>query len=112
VGPWPNSTVSSSFSCCTLGVLAFTDWQVATLLAMSWLTVGVEIAVPLSFLISKFRPLSIAALFVAQGFITYFSGEIDFAFTAFAILLLFVKDFALFRYASLAGLLLVMQPWA
>ena len=42
---------------------------------------------------------------------SFFSGEIDFAFTAFAILFLFVPRLARFTYPSLACLFFIVQPW-
>lgn len=89
----------------------FAQWQIGILLVLSWLTIIVEILLPISLLIPKFRPLGIVGLFIFQCFITYFSGETDFAFTAFAILFLFVPRLARYSYPSLACLLLVVQPW-
>lgn len=87
------------------------SWQTGILLALSWFTILLEILLPLFLLSNKLKPIGIMSLFIFQGFIAYFSGEIDFAFTAFAILFLFTPRFASFAYPSLAFLFLVVQPW-
>lgn len=97
--------------CGSQGLLQFNFLQTSVLLALSWLTIGVEILLPLSLCINKIRPLAIVGLFIFQAFVSYFSGEIDFAFTAFAILFLFIPRHASIAYPSLACLFLVVQPW-
>lgn len=98
-------------ACCRSDVFSFSGWHIGILLALSWLTIIVEIFLPFSLLVPRFRSLGIAGLFIFQAFIAYFSGEIDFAFTAFAILFLFIPKLARFTYPSLACLFLVAQPW-
>jgi hypothetical protein len=80
-------------------------------LSLSWITIIAEIILPFSLLIPKFKTLGIILLLICQGLIAYFSGEIDFAFTAFAILFLFIPQLAAFTYPSLACLMLLVQPW-
>jgi hypothetical protein len=60
----------------------------------------------------RFRNLCIGALFLFQWCIAICSGEIDFAFTAFAVLLLFTPRFARVGYPVLAIIYLVVLPWA
>lgn len=95
----------------SIGVFEFTKWQIGILLTLSWLTIALEILLPLFLLSNKLRPIGIMGLFIFQSFIAYFSGEIDFAFTAFAILFLFIPRLAHITYPSLAFLFLVVQPW-
>ncbi len=104
-------TNAEALACCTEGVFEFSKGQIGILLALSWLTIIVEIVLPLSLLSPKLRPLGIVSLFIFQSFVSYFSGEIDFAFTAFAVLFLFVPRLAPFTYPSLACVFLVVQPW-
>jgi hypothetical protein len=98
-------------TCCTQGVVHLTRLQVGLLLSLSWLTIAVEIFLPLSLLFPKLRALGIGGLFIFQGLVAYFSGEIDFAFSAFAILLLFIPRAARWSYPCLALLFLMVKPW-
>lgn len=107
----PDNSLKPLF-CCSEARLAFTSVQIGILLGLSWLTILLEIFLPLSFLHNRWRHLGVFGLFIFQWMIGYVSGEIDFAFTAFAILFLFVPRLAPLAYPSLALIFLVVQPWA
>lgn len=104
--------VQFPFACCVHGFFNIPSWQTIFLLGLSWLTIVAEISLPLMFFFVKLRPFALIGLFLAQAFIAYFSGEIDFAFSAFAILFLFIPSLARFLYPLLAIIFLVVQPWA
>jgi hypothetical protein len=110
-GPFSFADGQNSFSCCREGMIEFSPWQMVILLTLSWSTIVVEILLPLSVLIVRFRSCGIVGLVIFQCFVSYFSGEIDFAFTAFATIFLFIPQFARFTYPSLAFLFLLVQPW-
>lgn len=98
-------------TCCIHAAITLTYWQRNILLALAWITIIAEIFLPLSFLVPLLRPFAIFSLFLFQGIVAYFSGEIDFAFSAFAILILFIPRIASWTYPSLAFLFLVVKPW-
>lgn len=104
--------VFTKLFCCTNNTIELSQVHIGILLGLSWATIIVEIFLPLSFIIPKARMLVILGLFIFQGATTYFSGEIDFAFTAFAILFLFIPRVAPVAYLGLACLFLLVQPWA
>jgi hypothetical protein len=81
------------------------------ILMFSWFTIAAEIVLPLLFMFPRLKNWSLFGLFVFQALIAYFSGEIDFAFTAFAILFLFIPKASPWSYYGLAILLFVVQPW-
>lgn len=107
----PHPTSSQLFECCVYGPLHFSSVQTAILLALSWGTILLELMLPVAMFIPRVRWVGLAGLFTAQFFIGYLSGEVDFAFTAFAILFLFVPRIARFTFPALAGLLVVVHPW-
>lgn len=107
-GPLPNN-----FSCCLEKSLSFTFTQRVIVVGLSWLTIAAELALPIMVFLSppRFQKASIIMLMLAQASITYISGEIDFGFTAFAILFLFVPKSAPVVYPALACLFLMVRPW-
>ncbi len=111
IGSWFHLGSFAFLECCKEGVLELRSWQVFFLLGFSWITIIVELALPLLVLFSRYKNYAIAGLFIFQFIIAYFSGEIDFAFTAFAILLLFIPKIAPLSYTALGMLLLWGQPW-
>ena len=102
---------SLSAPCCSHTAILFTPWQAGFLLGLAWMTIIVEIFLPLSLLIPVLKHFGIFGLFIFQGIIAYFSGEIDFAFSAFAILFLFIPRTAPWTYPALAFLFLMVKPW-
>ncbi|MCA9507441.1 MAG: hypothetical protein KC505_03345 [Myxococcales bacterium] len=99
------------FGCCSQAVIHFGLWQRGLLLACSWFTIIAELGLPILVLVPKFRNLGITGLFIFQVTIAFFSGEIDFAFSALAILLLFVPKSAPYGYVLLTCLIFMVQPW-
>lgn len=111
IGSWFGLEKIEFFECCKEGSLKLSYVHVFFLLILSWTTVIAELGLPLMVVFSRYKNYAIAGLFVVQFVIAYFSGEIDFAFTAFAILLLFLPKIAPFSYTTLGILLLWGQPW-
>lgn len=106
-----NPFVAYSFSCCTMSHFFFSNLQIAIILLMSWLTIFLEIALPVMVFLPRTRIFGLVFLFIFQAVIAYFSGEIDFAFTAFATLFLFVPSMAFLLFPSLSALFLLVHPW-
>lgn len=102
---------SIPLACCTETALSVADWQAAIMLGLSWVTILAEIFLPIGLFIPKLRTLGIIGLFIFQAVIAYYSGEIDFAFTAFAVLFLFIPKFSSWSYPTLACFLLAVKPW-
>jgi hypothetical protein len=109
--PFFGQVALAPLACCMTAVFEFPQWQANSMLVLSWLTIIMEISLPILMLAPRFRSIGIVGFFVTQGTIAYFSGEIDFAFTAFAILFLFIPKFSRFTYPSLACIFLLVQPW-
>jgi hypothetical protein len=88
------------------GALQLTSCQAGVLLVASWLTIASELLLPLALFFTGTRTLALIALFGVQGMIAYFSAEIDFAFTAYGILLLFVPRISGWAYPLLSSVYL------
>ena len=103
--------IQAPLACCSVLPFANSPAFAGFLLLLAWATVLTEIILPWGLFLPKVREYTLLALFIFQANIAYFSGEIDFAFTAFAILLLFVPRIARVAYPIHIGLMLVVQPW-
>ena len=99
-------------SCCTVAETSFPVWQVFFFQGLSWLTIAGELLLPLGVLWRRSHQISISGLLLLQGLIGYFSGEIDFAFTAYAILLLVLPRWSTVTYPLLTVIYLGVCPWA
>lgn len=102
---------SVPLACCTNTAQSVAIWQAAVMLGFSWMTILAEIFLPVCLFIPKLRTLGIIGLFIFQAVIAYYSGEIDFAFTAFAVLFLFIPKFSSWSYPILACFILAVKPW-
>ncbi len=98
-------------ACCSARQLGVSVAGAAFFIGLSWATILAELLLPLALFFHRTRYLALAALFVFQGMIAYFSGEIDFAFTAYAILLLFVPVLYRWTYPVLIAAYLWVCPW-
>jgi len=98
-------------ACCTVSTLAISNWHLGFLFSIAWMTIVIEFLLPWALLIPKVRSFAFLGICLFQAMIAYFSGEIDFGFTAFAILFLFVPRISHLTYALLACIFLLVQPW-
>jgi hypothetical protein len=100
-----------ALDCCTSSKLLMKDGHTAFFLILSWLTILTELALPFTLLFKRTRAVGFLSIFFFQGTIAYFSGEIDFAFTAFGVLLLFVPRVAWIGYPTLVSIYFLVQAW-
>lgn len=101
----------SPLICCGGADLILPAWEVFLFRAMGVMTVLTEIFLPLTLLFRKTRLIGVILLFLFQLTIGLSSAEIDFAFTAVAILLLFEPRVARVAYPVLGFFYLVVSPW-
>jgi len=75
-------------------------------------TIATEIGLPWLVLFDRWRALALGLLFAFQLSVGIFSWELDFAVTAFAILLLFTPRYGRIGYPLLLIFYLGVSPWA
>jgi hypothetical protein len=97
--------------CCGNGAIDLPRWEANLFRAMGVLTIATELFLPLTLLFQKTRVAGAFLLFLFQLTIGTMSGEIDFTFTAVAILLLFTPEVERVGYGLLAGAFLYWAPW-
>lgn len=97
--------------CCGIGPVPWPAALPWVLLAMGISTILVEVGLPLAVFLPRWRAWAIAGLFLFQLQVGLLSGELDFAFTAFAILFLFTPRLGRFVYPLLAIGYLGVSPW-
>jgi hypothetical protein len=88
--------------CCLDGRIHLPAWEMRLFQAMGVSTITAELLLPLGVLVGRLERASIYLLLALQLAIALLSLEIDFAFTAFAVLFLFVPGRARLAYGGLA----------
>lgn len=99
-----------SIQCCMDSPIHLPVWEKRLFQFMGLSTIATELFLPIGVFIERFRKAAIASLFALQLSIALLSSEIDFAFTAFAVLVLFVPGRARLAYGGL-GIVYLLWLW-
>lgn len=103
-------------NCCTSGTLDIEWWYVTWFLVVSWMVLLGELLVPLLTLFRMTRFIGALLFLMLQLGIAITSLEFDFAYSAFAFLLLFLPTWSKFNYFVLLLFMLYIEvylksPW-
>lgn len=104
--------VGAPLHCCTNGAIALPGWAALTFQTLGVATIVTELVLPLALLLPQCRKVALALLVGFQVTTGLVSGEIDFTFTALAMLVLFIPEHALLSYSILVVGYLFSSAWA